>query len=113
MSQGKLLMKPLRAELPHVTLKGEGNIDILKQDFSVTFKGRLSPDLGELDSACEVNQRLTAIAWPVKCKGKLSGDPADWCAVDAESIIKDLATKEVEDQVVKKASKYLDKFLNK
>lgn len=113
MGQGKLLMKPLRAELPHVQLKGEGNIDILKQDFSVTIESRLSPDLGELDPACEVNQRLTAIAWPVVCKGKLSGDPADWCAVDAEKIIQDLATKEVENQVEKQASKFLDKFLNK
>ncbi len=113
MSQGKLLMKPLRAELPHVKLTGQGNIDILKQDFSVTFKGRLSPDLGELDPACEVNQRLTAIAWPVKCKGKLSGAPADWCGVDAEKIIQDLATEEVKGQVVKKASKFLDKFLKK
>ncbi|MFT5710113.1 MAG: AsmA protein [Halioglobus sp.] len=113
MSQGKLLMKPLRAELPHVQLKGEGNIDILKQDFSVTFNGRLSPDLGELDPACKVNQRLTAIDWPVKCKGKLNGDPASWCAVDAGKIIQDLATKEVENQVEKQASKFLNKFLNK
>ena len=113
MSQGKLRMKPLRAELPHVQLKGEGNIDILKQDFSVTFSGRLSPDLGELDPACNVNQRLTAIAWPVECKGKLSGDPAGWCAVDSEKIIQDLATEEVKNQIEKKAGKLLDKFLNR
>lgn len=113
MNQGKLLMKPLRAELPHVQLKGEGNIDILKQDFSMTFSGRLSPDLGELDPACKVNKRLTAIAWPVTCKGKLNGDPASWCGVDTEAIVKDLATKEVENQVEKQASKFLNKFLNR
>jgi uncharacterized protein involved in outer membrane biogenesis len=113
MSQGKLLIKPLRAELPHVQLQGEGNVDILTQDFSVTFKGRLSPDLGELDPACRVNQRLTAIAWPVKCKGKLSDDPASWCGIDAENIVKDLAVKEVENQAVKQASKLLNRFLNK
>ena len=113
MNQGKLLMKPLLAELPHVQLQGEGNIDILKQDFAVTFRGRLSPDLGELDPACKVNQRLTAIAWPVKCKGKLSDDPASWCAVDVENIVKDLATEEVKNQAVKQASKLLNKFLGK
>ncbi len=113
MSQGKLQLKPLRAELPHVQIQGEGNVDILRRDFSVTFNARLSPDLGELDPACEVNKRLTAIAWPVKCKGKLSDDPADWCAVDAQKIIQDLATKEVKNKVEKQASKLFDKFLNK
>ncbi len=113
MNKGKLHLSPLRAELAHMKLTGKGELDVLKQDFAVTFAARLSPSLGELDPACRVNKRLTAIKWPVKCKGNVSGDPAGWCAVDSESILQDLAKKEVGHQLEKQASKLFDKFLKK
>ena len=105
-------MKPLRAELSQVKLKGEGAMDLLKQDFSATFTARLSPGLAKLDPACRVNERITAIGWPVNCKGSITGDPAGWCGVDSQKIIADLAVGEVQRKFEKEAGKYLDKFLN-
>ena len=113
MSKGKLLLKPLRAELPHMKLNGQGLLGVLDQDFTVTLTARLSPDLGDLDPACRVNKRIAGIGWPVKCKGKISGNPANWCAVDTEQIIQDLATREVEHQIEKQAGKFLDKLMKK
>ena len=113
MNQGKLQMKPFRAELSNVLLKGEGALDILQQDFKATFTATLSPGLGELDPACRVNDRLTAIGWPVKCKGALDDDPAGWCTVDSSKIVEDLATKEAKHQLEKEGKKLLDKLFNK
>jgi len=113
MNRGKLRMQPLVADLPHVKLRGKGVLDLLAQDFSATFTARLSPGLGELDPACRVNDRLTAIGWPVNCKGNITGDPADWCGVDSQKILEQMATKEVQRQVEKEAGKLLDKLFKK
>lgn len=113
MGQGKLRMKPLRAELPNIQLNGEGDMDILKQDFKVTVTAKLSPGLAALDPSCRVNDRITAIGWPVNCKGNISGDPADWCSVDSQKIIKDMATKEVQHQIKKEGSKLLEKLFKR
>jgi hypothetical protein len=113
MNQGKIQMNPFRAELANVKLKGEGDLDILLQDFKATFAASLSPGLGKLDPACRVNDRLTAISWPLNCKGNLDSDPADWCGVDSQKIIEDLATKEAMHQLEKEGSKLLDKLFKK
>jgi hypothetical protein len=113
MNSGKLRMQALKAELSHASLSGEGALDILSQDFKATFTARLSPSLAELDPACRVNDRLTAIGWPVDCKGSVSGDPAQWCSVDSQKIIEDMATREVQRKVEKEAGKYLDKLFKR
>jgi AsmA protein len=112
MNQGKLQMNPFRAELQNVALQGQGALDLLQQDFKATFTASLSAGLGELDPACRVNDRITAIGWPVNCKGSLAGDPADWCAVDSSKIIEDLAAGEVQRQIEKEGSKLLKKLFN-
>ncbi|MEH6580939.1 MAG: AsmA family protein [Halioglobus sp.] len=113
MNKGKLQLKPLRAELAHVKLQGEGAMDLLQQDFSATFTATLLPSLTTLDPACEVNDRYTSIGWPVNCEGSLAGDPAEWCSVDSAEIIEQMATKEVTRKIEKEAGKYLDKFFKK
>jgi AsmA protein len=112
-ADGKAKLKPLQAQLPQVGLKGRGSFDLLSQDFAMSFKASLSPTLEELDRACRVSKRLTAIDWPVNCKGNTSTDPADWCSVDAEEIIQDLAVNEGRDKLKKKAGKFLDKLFKK
>lgn len=111
-NKGQIQMKPLSAALDYAQLSGKGALNLLKQNFDVVFEARLSPDMGELDPACRVNSRLAAIDWPVNCKGKLDGDPVDWCSVDSSKILKDLATKEIQHQLEKEGSKLLDKLLN-
>jgi AsmA protein len=113
MGDGKLKLDPLHAELTSVKLQGVGSMDILAQDFSATFTASLSPTLSELDPACRVNKRLTDIAWPVTCEGSLAGDPGDWCGVESQKIIQELATKEVQRKLEKEAGRFLNKLFSK
>lgn len=110
LADGKARLNPLRAELPEVSLKGTGVFELLSQDFKATFKAQLSPGLEDLDRACRVSKRLTAIDWPVRCKGNTASDPAKWCAVDTEEIIADLAKHEATRTIQKEAGKLLDKL---
>lgn len=110
---GKAVLAPLRAELENIQLTGTGEFDLLQQSFKADFAARLSPDLEEVDRACRLNSRLTAMDFPVTCKGELAGDPGDWCGVDSSKIIRDLAVTEGRRKVEKKASKLLNKFLQK
>ena len=113
MGQGELQLKPLRAELAHVKLAGVGSMDILARDFSATFTASLSPTLKELDPACRLNERLTGIEWPVTCEGSITGDPGEWCGVQSQKIIQDMATKEVKRKVEKEAGRLLEKLFKK
>ena len=110
LADGKLKLAPLKASLPRDQLDGKGDMDLLSQDFKTTFKARLSPELENVDRACRVSKRHTAIDWPVKCKGNMADDPAKWSGVDTDAIIEDLATNEARRQLEKKAGKLLDKL---
>ncbi len=67
----------------------------------------MSPGLAKLDPACRVNERITDIAWPVNCRGNVNGEPEDWCGVDTQEIIEDLATNELK----RKAAEEIDRKL--
>ncbi len=110
LADGRAQLDPLEARLPGVALRGEGRLTLLDQTFRATFLARPSAELDQLDPACRINQRYAAIDWPVVCKGQLGGDPADWCAVDAESILADLATNEIQRKIEKQAGKLFDKL---
>lgn len=107
LANGKAQLAPLTAQLAHVGLQGDGNIDLLDQNFTVTLKAKLSKQLEELDPACSVSNKLTAIDWPIKCQGNLSTDPAKWCSVDAGAIASDLLKYEGEKRLKKEAGKLL------
>ena len=110
-TEGKARLNPLRADLNHIALRGKGNFDLLSHDFKADFAARISPQLGTLDPACQINKRYTAIDWPVKCKGNVAEDPGSWCGVDTGEIIEDLAKEEVERKLEKEAGKLFKKFL--
>ena len=112
LADGKARLDPLRADLPQLTLTGTGNFDLLSKDFKATFKARLSPELETLDRACRVSKRLTAIDWPVDCKGNANGEPGKWCSVDTREIIEDLGKNEAKRKIQKEAGKLLDKLFN-
>ena len=86
---------------------------MLNQDFDTTFKARLSPELETLDRACRVSKRLTAIDWPVHCRGNANGDAGKWCNVDSAKIIEDLTRNEGERKLKKEAGKLLDKLFKR
>ena len=102
---GKAKLQPLRAQLGEIGLKGTGSLDLTSMDFNATFKAKVSAGLEKLDPACRVNERITSIDWPVKCKGNVTGEPADWCSVDSGEIIEDLAENELKRQAQKEVEK--------
>ena len=110
---GRATFKPLHANLPQVALSGDGNYDLLQKNFEATFKARLSPELEQLDHACRVSKRLTAIDLPVHCAGSVTAEPSTWCRVDAAQILQDMTVNEGLEKLEKKASKFLDKLFNK
>ncbi|MEM9254103.1 MAG: AsmA family protein [Pseudomonadota bacterium] len=113
MQDGQANLQPLVAQLPEIGLTGNGNLDILGGVFKVNLKARLSPELEKLDPACRVSKRLTAIEWPVRCRGALTEAPSSWCSVDTESIIRDLTINEGRRKIEKEAGKLFNKFFDK
>lgn len=62
----------LRASIPGLTVKGDGDIDlrVLGMDYRVGIL--VEGDKGEMpDPACEVNERYVGIEWPLRCRGPL------------------------------------------
>tara|TARA_R110001599_G_scaffold353884_2_gene602388 strand:+ start:75657 stop:77489 length:1833 start_codon:yes stop_codon:yes gene_type:complete len=112
LADGLAKLQPLKAELAHITLKGNGHYNLLSSDFDVTFKASLSPELETVDKACRVSKRLTAIDWPVDCKGNANGEPSGWCKVDTQEILEDMTKNEAQRQIKKNAGKLLDKLFN-
>ncbi|MEM8561543.1 MAG: AsmA family protein [Pseudomonadota bacterium] len=112
LANGQAKLSPLTANLAHVSLSGNGDYNLLSQDFDVTLKAKLSAELETLDKACRVSKRLTAIDWPLVCQGNAEGEPAGWCKVDTQSIIEDMARGEAGRQIKEKAGKLLDKLFN-
>lgn len=110
LEDGKAKLTPLKASLPGITLTGEGRVLLLEGTFRGRFAARLSRELEQLDPACTINERYTSIDWPLECKGELAGDPGDWCSVDSEQILADLAKSEVRRRIEKEAGKLFDKF---
>jgi AsmA protein len=102
---GKAKLQPLRAQLGDIGLKGTGALDLASMDFNATFKAKVSAGLEKLDPACRINERITSIDWPVKCKGNVTGEPSDWCSVDSGKIIEDLAENELKRQAQKEVEK--------
>ncbi|KGE03081.1 AsmA family protein [Pseudohaliea rubra] len=109
---GQARLERLAATLPGIALGGRGNLALLDGDFTATLGGRLQPALGELDPACAVDERLTALTFPVVCEGNLSGKPKDWCALDTEAVISDALKNEAREKLQKKAGKLLNRLFD-
>jgi uncharacterized protein involved in outer membrane biogenesis len=107
MGEGKATLQPLRAKLADVRLLGKGAMDLNTLDFDTTFTAKLLPGLGELDPACRVNERISAIDWPLACKGNVAGEPGDWCSVDSGEILGDMAEYELKRKAQKKVEEKL------
>jgi uncharacterized protein involved in outer membrane biogenesis len=109
---GAATLKSLNAALTGVALNGSGNYDLLKKDFSVDLKARLSQELEQADHACRVSKRLLAFDFPVECAGNVDSKPAKWCQVNVAQVLHELTDNDTRDKLEQKAGKMLDKLLN-
>jgi uncharacterized protein involved in outer membrane biogenesis len=112
LQQGTARLNPLTATLPAVSLSGTGALDLESQRLQASLRAQLSPELGEVDPACRVNERYAEIRWPVECRGTLADDPASWCNVNTTEIVKDLAENEAKRKVKEQAGKLLNKLFD-
>ncbi|GAB3291332.1 AsmA family protein [Parahaliea aestuarii] len=113
LAEGKARLSPLHAELANIQLTGKGAAQLDSLDFKADFAARLDPGLAEVDPACRVNERYTAIDWPLECEGNLNGDAGDWCRVDSGEIIEDLGKNEVQRKVQEEAGRLFERLLKK
>ncbi|WP_062260529.1 AsmA family protein [Endozoicomonas arenosclerae] len=98
--------KDLTAALTNLNLKGDGDINLVKQtlDYHVglNISGDRSPDS---DPACQVNEDYADVTWPVRCQGKLGQQE---CGIDTERLadtIASLAKQEVKKRLEKEIEK--------
>ncbi|HEY6131024.1 MAG TPA: AsmA family protein [Halioglobus sp.] len=110
---GRAVLDPLRGDLTGIALTGSGSVDLLQKNFAATVEAHMSPELEQLDHACRVSKRLTALDLPVNCAGTIGTEPATWCRVDAAKALRDMTVNEGREKLEKKAGKLLDKLFNK
>ena len=98
--------KDLTAALTNLNLKGDGDINLVKQtlDYHVglNISGNRAPDS---DPACQVNEDYAEVTWPVRCQGKLGQQE---CGIDTERLadtIASLAKQEVKKRLEKEIEK--------
>jgi len=102
----------LQLATPGVSMSGKGAASLRDLNFQLGLTATISEELQDLDSACRVEERYRAIDWPIKCAGNLSGDYANSCAIDLESILKQLLENEAKSKLQKQADKLGEKAGN-
>jgi AsmA protein len=93
-----------------IKLTGNGWLSPEKNKMNYKLGVQITGDQISQDPACEVNKRYRDISWPLQCKGQLDTEPKNLCGIDQskmKDIIKDLTV----DEVGRKASNELDKYL--
>lgn len=111
LGDGIARLDPLSARLPAVVFTGKGELTLLQQDLRASFRAQLQEGLEALDPACRVNERLTSLRWPVECEGNLQDDPASWCELNSDQILRDLLEQEARRKLEDGAGRLLKKLI--
>ena len=79
----------LELAIPGLIVTGVASIDRSNQDFDAKLKAIIGEGFGEQIPRCNIDKRLSAIEWPVRCRGNLvEDDPRTWCSVELESLLR-------------------------
>lgn len=87
----------LDAQLNRGSVSGSGFLNLRSQQFDLKM-GMKSPELTD-------NKYLKDQTWPMRCRGNLAGDAADWCRHDKDgfkAIGKDVAARAAKDRIAEK-----------
>lgn len=83
---GQISNRDLVAELPGITAKGRGEVNLPDQRLDYRIGLLLEGDKSDMpDEACQVNERYVGVEWPVRCQGYLH-NAASSCGVDTEGV---------------------------
>ena len=79
----------LELAIPGLIVTGVASIDRTNQDFDAKLKAVIGEGFGEQILNCKIDKRLSAIEWPVRCRGNLvEDDPRTWCSVELETLLR-------------------------
>lgn len=102
---GKAQLANLEVATKGVALGGQGVAALDDLKFQTRFIATVDEELSKLDKACRVEERYAAVDWPIRCSGVLTGDANEWCALDLDSIVRQLLENEARSELSKKADK--------
>ena len=80
--EGTVSSDDLLATLPGMEVGGEGDLDLVTEQFDLRAAARL---VDAENAPCKVNPRLEKVPLPIRCEGQLDGDSAEWCRFDREA----------------------------
>ncbi len=80
-------LQRLLATTQNMSLEGEGSIDLRQRRIALRLDARITGDMETLDHACRMNRRMQRVTWPIRCRGSLDADPADWCGIDKNDLL--------------------------
>lgn len=107
---GVVSNRDLVADLPGLTGKGQGEINLPDQRIDYSLGLLLEGDRSEMpDEACQVNERYAGIEWPIRCQGYLHNAGSS-CGVDTEGVGK-IAAKLVGNEVQRKLEERIEDSL--
>ena len=79
----------LELAIPGLIITGVASIDRTNQDFDAKLKAVIGEGFGAQIPNCNIDKRLSAIEWPVRCRGNLvEDDPRTWCSVELETLLR-------------------------
>lgn len=79
----------LELAIPGLIITGVASIDRTNQDFDAKLKAVIGEGFGEQIPNCNIDKRLSAIEWPVRCRGNLvEDDPRTWCSVELDTLLR-------------------------
>jgi len=107
---GDAVLKDTTIATAGVSLTGNGRANLSNNNFRARFDAKLDNRLQALDNACRVNDRYTALDWPILCEGNINEDPAKSCTIDSKAIAQQLLKNEAESTLKKEAGKVLNKL---
>jgi len=110
---GQAKLARLDLATPGVAIQGKGAASLSTLDFAATLEASVSEELEQLDPACRVDERYTALRLPVNCAGNLTDETGNLCRVDVEDIARQLLENEARSKLEEKAGSALRKLFGR
>ena len=110
---GQAKLAQLDLATPGVAIQGKGAASLSTLDFAATLEASVSEELEQLDPACRVDERYTALRLPVNCAGNLTDETGNLCRVDIEDIALQLLENEARSELEEKAGSALRKLFGR
>lgn len=102
--RGTGTISQFNAGLENATLTGAGTLSIPNSSIDLRMDANISGDLTGKDPGCQINERYSDIAWPLRCKGTADNIS---CGVDNDKV-----REIVKDKIEEKAKNKLEEKIN-